>query len=112
MRERGLKPDKVTWNTMISGYSGLQDVEAAVGAVKGMQAAGHEVNSYTLKGLGKLLNRSPLLDALKRVIGDEAPLQKGSSTENSPSPVEEVNAMAKGWESEGSAQGKEFESYS
>ena len=112
MRERGLKPDKVTWNTMISGYSGLQDVEAAVGAVKGMQAAGHEVNSYTLKGLGKLLNRSRLLDALKRVIGDEAPVQKGSSTENSPSPVEEVNAMAKGWESEGSAQGKEFESYS
>ena len=79
MRERGLRPDKVTWNTMVSGYAALQDVEAAVGAMKRMEAAGYEVNDYTLKGLGKIWDRSRLLEALKKGISEDWPVQKDIS---------------------------------
>ena len=82
MYERGLQPDKVTWNTLVKGYSGLQDVEAAVGAVKGMTTTGYEVDSRTMTGLGRLWNRNGLLDALKRTLGDETLVQKGSPTGN------------------------------
>ncbi|KAL2042284.1 hypothetical protein N7G274_004772 [Stereocaulon virgatum] len=80
MYERNLQPDKVTWNTLVNGYSGLQDIEAAIGAVKGMTTAGHVVDSHTVAGLGRLWNRHGLLDALKRTFGDEMLVQKGSPT--------------------------------
>lgn len=66
MRERGIQGDKVTWNTLVSGYAGLQDVSAAVDAVKRMEAAGFEVDAYTAKGLGKLWIRDRLRKALKK----------------------------------------------
>ena len=82
MRERGLQPDRVTWNTLVKGYSGLQDVNAAVGAVKGMTTAGYEVDGRTMTGLGRLWNQDGLLDALRGNLGDETLVQKGSPTGN------------------------------
>ena len=77
MRERGIKGDKVTWNTLVSGYAGLQDVSAAVDTVKAMKANGFEVDDFTIKGLGRLLARDRLSEALK--TSTEQP----SSTEGS-----------------------------
>ena len=65
MRERGLQPDIVTWNTLVRGYSDMQDVDGAVGALRRMEAAGFESDSRTLKGLGRLWDRGKLLDMLK-----------------------------------------------
>ena len=71
MRDRGLRPDAVYWNTIVSGYAGMQDVGAAVDTVERMQASGYETNAQTLKGLGRLWNRDRLLDALKKVAEPE-----------------------------------------
>lgn len=65
MRERGIQGDRVTWNTLVSGYGKLQDVDTAVDTVKKMQAAGFEVDTYTIKGLGNLQIRDRLEEALK-----------------------------------------------
>lgn len=65
MSERGIKPDSVSWNALINGYCGMQDVEGAVGSLRRMETAGHESNSWTLKGLGKVKNRQKLLRLLK-----------------------------------------------
>lgn len=67
MRERGIKPNIVTMNTIIAGYAGLQDASAAVNTMQQMEAAGFEADSSTYKGLTRLVNREQLLDALRTV---------------------------------------------
>ncbi|MCJ1461300.1 hypothetical protein MMC28_011682 [Mycoblastus sanguinarius] len=118
MRERGLRLDKVTWNTIISGYSSMQEAEAAVGAMKQMEAEGFEVDNFTLKGLGRLRNRDLMLDALKRSMAKGAE-EEGWSDEQGPDrkvvsePVapEEVEEMSKGWEADVVNRRREVERY-
>ena len=64
MRKRGIEYTQVTWNTLVSGYAGMQNVDKAVKAVKVMEAAGFEANAYTAKGLGKLWLRDKVMEAL------------------------------------------------
>ena len=68
MRERGLEPDRVTWNSIISGYSALQRIDEAVATVKRMEAEGFEMDSYTLKGLGRYGDRDRLLQVLRKEL--------------------------------------------
>ena len=79
MRERGIQCDRVTWNTLVSGYALLQDVDAAVDTVKRMKAAGFEVDAYTTKGLGRLWTRDRLMKALETSIKE--PFVHGESAE-------------------------------
>ena len=70
MRERGLDPDIVTWNTLISGYARLHDVGDVVGSMRRMEAAGFEPDSWTLKGLRRLHDRKKLLDILRARLSE------------------------------------------
>ncbi|KAL9002081.1 MAG: hypothetical protein Q9188_004973 [Gyalolechia gomerana] len=67
MRASSVKPDQVAMNTIISGYAKMQDASAAVNTMQQMEAAGLQVDSYTLKGLTRIVNRDELLDALRKV---------------------------------------------
>ncbi|CAD6592325.1 MAG: hypothetical protein ASARMPREDX12_005980 [Alectoria sarmentosa] len=78
MRERGIQGDRVTWNTLVSGYAGMQDVSAAVDTVKRMEAAGFEMDTYTTKGLEKLRLRDRLEKALTTSV-EEQSVKKGIS---------------------------------
>lgn len=71
MREQGITPDQVTWNTIISGYAGMQDAFAAVEAMKNMEQARFEVDSYTLKALTRIRDRNQLLDALRKAAAQD-----------------------------------------
>lgn len=71
MRARGILPNLVTWNTIISGYASLQDASGVVNAMKGMEAAGFESSSSTLKALARMKDRNQLLDALRRVAAND-----------------------------------------
>lgn len=65
MRSRGLEPNRVTWNTLISGHAALQDVSGALSALRGLKEEGFEMDEYTLKGLGRIRDRRRLLEALQ-----------------------------------------------
>ncbi|MCJ1361649.1 hypothetical protein MMC16_000749 [Acarospora aff. strigata] len=65
MRKRRLEPNLVTWNTLISGLSRLQDVNGALSALRDMKDAGFEMDHRTLEGLGWIRDRRNLLQALK-----------------------------------------------
>ena len=112
MEERGLKPDKVTWNTIIDGYALSQDVEATVDSVKRMEASGYEVDSMTIKNLGRLWNRTRLLDALKeRIESQQLPAIPGKAAPDELVDPEEVESMARGWEVRPSDRETEVNSY-
>lgn len=72
MHERGMRGDKVTWNTLIKGYAHLQDVNATVETVKGMEAAGFEADAYTTTALGKLWIRDRLMKALDTSVEEQS----------------------------------------
>jgi pentatricopeptide repeat protein len=65
MRSKGLKPNLVTWNTLISGHAKLQDVDGALSALRGLKEDGFEMDDYTLKGLGRIRDRRRLVEALQ-----------------------------------------------
>lgn len=69
MRERRLRPTAYTWNTLIEGYSKLQDIEATVRAVKRMKDEGYDITTKTVQSLGKIRNQERLLNRLHQVIG-------------------------------------------
>ncbi|KAL8720234.1 MAG: hypothetical protein Q9225_002866 [Loekoesia sp. 1 TL-2023] len=83
MRERGIQPNQVTMNTIISGYARMQDASAAVNAVQQMEESGFEVDSYTFKGLTRITNREQLLDALRKVAEKPTETEVVQSTERS-----------------------------
>ena len=69
MRERSMTPNKVSWNSMVSGYSGMQDVERAVGAVVMMEKEGWGIDEWTLKGLGRIVDKRRLMQELQKATG-------------------------------------------
>ncbi len=69
MKNRGIEPDQVTWNTLVSGYSRMQDIDKAVETMKRMELKGWDVDDYTLKGLGEVRDRRKLTAAFERVEG-------------------------------------------
>ena len=78
MRERHIEPNQVTWNSLTSGYSALQDIHKAVDVVKRMEAESFEMDSYTLKALGRFRNRTRLLKVLKETLKDELEVEDGN----------------------------------
>ena len=113
MRERGIENNQVIWNTLVSGYAGMQDVDEAVKAVKGMEAAGFEANAYTARGLGRLWLRDKLLEALRQ-DPEEAPVDKTTMKGPPPllSPEDEYEArQTLEWESKSSDRTNEVMKY-
>ena len=80
MEARGLQPNKVTWNTVISGYSQMQDVDNVVGAMQKMEATGFDIDARTLDALGRVRDRDRILEALKKAtkISSEEEAQIGA----------------------------------
>ncbi|KAI4164456.1 MAG: hypothetical protein LQ342_001769 [Letrouitia transgressa] len=68
MRERGYRPNGVTWNSIINGYAKCQDIKAVVEAMRQMTSAGFEVNSRILRALTHVVDQKGLLSSLRKVI--------------------------------------------
>lgn len=106
MRARGLQPDVVTWNNIITGYAAMQDVAGAVSGMRRMEAEGHQLNTRTLKGLGRLRDRATLLGLLEESLDSPADVELKKLAK-----PEEVEAMAEGWEANVSSRNWEIQRY-
>ncbi|KAL8742073.1 MAG: hypothetical protein Q9190_005392 [Brigantiaea leucoxantha] len=69
MKDRGLMPDHSTWNSIINGFAGCQDIDAVTKSLRLMDVSGFEVDSWTLRGLARITNQKKLLDSLKKMTG-------------------------------------------
>ncbi|KAL8665463.1 MAG: hypothetical protein Q9202_002168 [Teloschistes flavicans] len=77
MRENGISPNQVTWHHIIAGHAGMQDASAAVEALREMEMAHFEVDSYTLKALMLVKDREQLLEALRRTSATVDDMENG-----------------------------------
>lgn len=100
MRARGLQPDRVTWNTIISGFARMQDIEGAIGTVKRMEADGFRFTTKTLIELGRFTNRRSMIRKLRESLrGTTTMVELGAVA------PEQVEVMAIGGEA--TASGRE-----
>lgn len=68
MREHGIGPNRVTWNTLTSGYATMQDVPKTVSTLQDMEAAGFKPDVYTFKAFARLKNQEKALQMMEQVI--------------------------------------------
>ncbi|KAH7350861.1 hypothetical protein BKA65DRAFT_499157 [Rhexocercosporidium sp. MPI-PUGE-AT-0058] len=66
MRERGIEPSLVTWNTLATGYAHMQDTAMTVDVLRRLEQAGLSADEYTLNALGRIQNRRALIEAMRR----------------------------------------------
>ena len=114
MRERGIRKDRVAWNTMISGYAHSQDVKASVDAVKRMEAAGFDADAFTTKALGRLWIRDRLMQLLQTSREEEPVADQGTVHGLVPPLNSEEKyeaSMAIDWESKVSSRADEVRRY-
>lgn len=71
MRDRGMEPNQVTWNTLLGGYAGMQDVEGTMGAMRRMEKEGYVVEKETMEALGRVVDRRELMRAFKKIVTEE-----------------------------------------
>ncbi|KAK1774159.1 hypothetical protein QBC45DRAFT_52628 [Copromyces sp. CBS 386.78] len=67
MRDHGVQPNRVTWNTLIAGHARLQTVGKTASALQRMEAAGYRPDRFTLRAFGYLLNREGALQMMQRL---------------------------------------------
>ncbi|KAK1967534.1 pentatricopeptide repeat domain-containing protein [Colletotrichum sublineola] len=68
MRQHGVEPNLVTWNTLVAGYAKSQDVNKTVQSLQRLEGAGYEADDYTLRAFSKLVNREAALRKMEDTI--------------------------------------------
>ncbi|MCJ1241935.1 hypothetical protein MMC14_009942 [Varicellaria rhodocarpa] len=67
MRSRGVWPNEVTWNTLISGYCHADDPDGAAWALRRMEEDGFARDERTMTVLVKISDKKRLMKALEKV---------------------------------------------
>jgi pentatricopeptide repeat protein len=84
MRGKGLEPNAVTWNTLLKGYAGEQDMEGLLDTVGRIDENSHPWDEWTYGGLRRFRNSEQLKLAMdKRRKGAAAPLDFTSELKES-----------------------------
>ncbi|KAJ6440417.1 OTU domain-containing protein 6B [Purpureocillium lavendulum] len=68
MREHGVEPNLVTWNTLTKGYASMQDIARTVATLQDMEAAGFKPDAFTFKAFGKLRDQGRALKMMEGII--------------------------------------------
>lgn len=67
MHERGIKPDRVTYNVLISGYSSMQMVRHAVNTLEEMRKDHWATDHFAIRGLSYVQDRDKLKEEMQRL---------------------------------------------
>ncbi|KND89705.1 Pentatricopeptide repeat-containing protein, chloroplastic [Tolypocladium ophioglossoides CBS 100239] len=68
MREHGIEPNLVTWNTLTKGYASMQNISQVVATLQDMERAGFKADIFTFKAFGKLKDQTKALKMMEGII--------------------------------------------
>ncbi|KAK3945942.1 hypothetical protein QBC46DRAFT_248670 [Diplogelasinospora grovesii] len=68
MRDHGIEPNVVTWNTLTAGYAREQKVTKTVGALQRLEKAGHKADDFTMRAFSYLANREGALTMMEAMV--------------------------------------------
>jgi pentatricopeptide repeat protein len=66
MRGKGLEPNAVTWNTLLKGYAGEQDMDGLLDTVGRIDEHSHPWDEWTYGGLRRFRNSEQLKAAMDK----------------------------------------------
>ncbi|CAK4009523.1 Hypothetical predicted protein [Lecanosticta acicola] len=69
MRSKGIEPNQVTWNILVTGYAAVQDVEGTLDAVRRMEADGATWDPWMMAGLRKLKDQTKFGEHYSSTMG-------------------------------------------
>lgn len=68
MRNNGIEPNRVTWNTLVAGYAKMQKVPEAVNAMRRLEAEGHEADDWTMRAFSYIVNKKKAIDLMEATV--------------------------------------------
>ncbi|KAK3985012.1 hypothetical protein QBC44DRAFT_300064 [Cladorrhinum sp. PSN332] len=68
MREHGVEPNEVTWNSLIRGFARLQRTAATVTAMKRMEEDGYRADDFTMRAFGSLVDKEGALRMMEGML--------------------------------------------
>lgn len=68
MREQGIEPNLVMWNSLVKGYAMMQDIKETVSTLQGLESAGFQPDAHTFRAFGRLQNKGKALRVMDRII--------------------------------------------
>jgi pentatricopeptide repeat protein len=77
MRQRGLKPEQVTYNSLIKGFATVRDVEGMAGALRGLEKDGFKVDNAVVAAFRKVGGK----EALQKAWENQRRLEEGEYEE-------------------------------
>lgn len=66
MRGKGIRPNDVTWNTLLGGYANEQDLEGVIDTIRRLETAGHVWDEWTLGNLRRYRKSGEVEAELRR----------------------------------------------
>lgn len=66
MRSKGIEPNEVTWNTLMIGYAGAQDMEGTLDVLRRMELDSVTWDEWTVNGLRKFQDQDRLRREIER----------------------------------------------
>lgn len=68
MRNNGIKPNRVTWNTLVAGYAKMQMIPEAVNAMRRLEAEGHEADDWTMRAFSYIGNKAKAIELMEATV--------------------------------------------
>ena len=68
MRQHGVRPCRVTWNTLVAGYAREQKISKTVRALQRLEADGFEADEWTLRAFSYLQNKHRAIAEMEAMI--------------------------------------------
>jgi pentatricopeptide repeat protein len=94
MRQRGLKPEQVTYNSLIKGFANVRDVEGMAEALRGLEKDGFQVDDAIVAAFRKVGGK----EALQKAWENQRRLEEGGYEEYGVGDQEPDEYIAEGYE--------------
>ncbi|KAK0643127.1 hypothetical protein B0T16DRAFT_415383 [Cercophora newfieldiana] len=77
MRQHGIEPNRVTWNTLIAGYARAQSTQDTASAMQRAEEAGLKPDDFTLRAFQYLVHRDEALELMQKMMERRRELSLG-----------------------------------
>lgn len=105
MKEHGVEPSIVPWNTLLAGYANAQNVRKTAKTLQRLEAAGYEGDDWTFKAWAYLTDKEAALELMEGVEAERTKrllsLPQQATDEERPAPgvnSERFRAEMEAWE--------------
>lgn len=73
MRQHGIEPNHVTWNTLAYGYAAMQNIRGMVHSMQRLEAAGFQADDWTMRAFWVLRDKRRAIEVMEKAVEANRP---------------------------------------